>query len=137
MSSNGSVWLKNGKVILRGGEVFLYPECPCDCEPKVLGSKVLNGSSDNKDERCWDLTPYQGNEIGTPGFYWRLIEVGEDGSCSGVNYGGGNIDECGKLVGLQDEFCSSYSYDGYMELQQVCRLRMKHRGLHLKAKLQA
>ena len=80
MSSNGSVWLKNGKVILRGGEVFLYPECPCDCEPKVLGSKVLNGSSENEDERCWDLTPYQGNEIGTPGFHWRLIEVGEDGS---------------------------------------------------------
>ena len=118
--SSGSVWLTNGKVIMRGGEVFLYPECPCDCEPKVLGSKVLNGASENEEDKCWDLTPYQGNEIGTPGFYWRLIEVGEDGSCSGVNYGGGNIDDCGKLVGLQDEFCSDYGYDGYMELQQGC-----------------
>ena len=98
--SSGSVWLKNGKVIMRGGEVFLYPECPCDCEPKVLGSKVLNGASENEEDKCWDLTPYQGNEIGTPGFYWRLIEVGEDGSCSGVNYGGGNIDDCGTSNGL-------------------------------------
>ena len=120
MSSNGSVWLKNGKVILRGGEVFLYPECPCDCEPKVLGSKVLNGSSENEDEKCWDLTPYQGNEVGTPGFYWRLIEVGDPRDCGGSQYGSGNIDECGKLVGLQDEYCSTYSYDGYMELQQGC-----------------
>ena len=55
MSSNGSVWLKNGKVILRGGEVFLYPECPCDCDPKVLGSKVLNGSSENEDEKNKNL----------------------------------------------------------------------------------
>ena len=94
MSSNGSVWLKNGKVILRGGEVFLYPECPCDCEPKVLGSKKLNGSSDNPDEKCWDLRPYQGNEVGTPGFYWRLIEVGDPRDCGGSHYGNGNIDEC-------------------------------------------
>ena len=105
---------------MRGGEVFLYPKCPCDCEPMVIASKKLNGSSENEDEKCWDLTPYQGNEVGTPGFYWRLIEVGDPRDCGGSHYGNGSIDECGKLVGLQNEYCSTYSYDGFMELQQGC-----------------
>ncbi len=115
---DGRVWLKNGKVVMRGNEVFIMKECPCDCEPRVLASHTVNG--EDEDRKCWDLKPYQGNEVGTPNFYWRLIEVGEDGNCSGVLYNSGNIDECGKLVGLPDEFCSSYSYDGYMEIQQGC-----------------
>lgn len=120
MSFSGKFWLKNGKLIFSGGGAYSSDECPCDCKPKVIASKVLNGSSENEDEKCWDLTPYQGNKVGTPNFQWRLIEVGEDHSCSGIQYGGGSIDECGKLSGLPDEFCSTYAYDGYMEIQQGC-----------------
>ena len=41
-------------------------------------------------------------------------------SCSGSHYGEGWINEKGVLVGLQDKFTSSYSYNGYMELQMGC-----------------
>ena len=108
----------DGKVFMRDGKVFFFEECPCDCEPKGLASYTTNGQ--DEDRKCWDLTPYQGNEMGTPGYHWRLIEVANPRTCGGVHYNSGNIDECGKLVGLPDKFCSTYSYDGYMEIQQGC-----------------
>lgn len=109
-----------GKVIMRDGKVWFFRQCPCECEPKVLASKKVNGSKDDKEEQCWDLRGFQNKEIGTPFNRWRLIEVGDPRDCGGVIYGSGEIDDCGRLVGLQDEFCSHYSYDGYMELQQGC-----------------
>lgn len=108
----------DGKVIMRNGKVWFFKQCPCECEPKVLASKVVNGGSESK--RCWDLRGYQDREIGTPFNRWRLIEVSDPRTCGGVLYNEGDIDECGKLVGLPDEFCSRYSYDGYMEIQQGC-----------------
>lgn len=120
MASNNRVWIQNGKVIMRNGEVFLYSKCPCKCTPSVLASKVVNGSSEDEEKRCWDLSEYLGNKVGIPGFKWRLIEVGDPRDCGGIQYGSGDIDECGKLVGLQARFCSGYSYDGFMELQQGC-----------------
>lgn len=117
---NGRVWIQGGRVLMRGGKIVFLQRCPCDCHPRVIGSKKLNGSKDDKEEKCWDLKPYKKPDTGTPFARWRLIEVGEDGECDGSHYGSGEIDECGRLVGLEDEFCSSFSYDGYMELQEGC-----------------
>lgn len=114
------VWLQGTTVMMRNGKIVFTKRCPCDCEPRVLHSTTVDGSSDDRDEKCWDLKPYQGNDEGTPFARWRLMEVGEDRDCSGTHYGSGEIDECGKLVGLDDEFCSSYDYKGYMEIQQGC-----------------
>lgn len=72
---------------------------------------VTNGETNP----TWNLSPYSGDGIGTPGAHWRLIETG-----AGVKYGSGDINESGRLVGLPSVFTSSYGYDGYMELQQGC-----------------
>lgn len=110
----------DGKVITRNGKVWFFDQCPCDCTPKVLASKKVNGSKSDKSEKCWDLREYRDRPVGTPFARWRLIEVGDPRDCGGVTYGSGEIDDCGRLVGLQEEFCSTYSYDGFMELQQAC-----------------
>jgi len=90
-------------------------ECPeCCCQEKVIAQTITNSQN-----RVWDLTPYQGMHIGTPGAFWRLIDLG---SCYPGNYpwyGAGCIDEDGVLVGLPPSFTGS-SYNGYMYLQQGC-----------------
>lgn len=83
----------------------------CDsCEPKIIASFTTN-----RDNPIWDLTPYQGAGIGDPNATWRLWERSYN-----LEYQRGNIDEDGTLVGLPNQFVSTYSYDGYMELQQGC-----------------
>lgn len=84
--------------------------CPCSCMPRVIASFTTN-----RDNPVWNLTQYQGAGVGTPCGYWRVYET--SGS---VEYNRGKIDKDGTLVGLPNEFRSSYYYDGYMELQQGC-----------------
>ena len=115
---SGKIWIQHGHVILRDGQVFFWVDCPCECEPKVLASAVVNGEDEGRS--TWDLTPYQKPKMGTPGYKWRLKEVGDPRTCSGTEYIVGDIDECGTLVGLPNKFTSSFSYDGYMEIQQGC-----------------
>lgn len=95
--------------------IWRCKKCPCDCEPKVIASQTVNNRSDDEIPRCFDLTPYQGDGIGAPLHKWRLIETG---AC--LRYNLGDINEDGKLVGLPSSFCSNYSYNGYMSLQQGC-----------------
>ena len=115
---------KTGKIIKteKKGRLVECWVCPC-CNPKVIASKVTNARTGPKE---WDLRPYKKERIGLPGAKWRLRDVGEshhnnpNASCSGSHYGEGWINEKGVLVGLQDKFTSSYSYNGYMELQMGC-----------------
>ena len=81
-----------------------------ECTPRIIASFTTN-----PDTPVWDLTPYQGDGVGTPNRKWRLFERG-----AGLEYESGEIDANGQLVGLPDEFVSHYSYDGYMELQEGC-----------------
>ena len=119
------LWLKNHKLVADSlGRLVLCNFCPCVCTPRVIASMVMNG--DDVYRNVWDLTPYMGNGVGTPGGRWRIREVGEahyndpTKRCTGNRYDQGTIDANGKLVGLPNRFVSRYSYDGYMELQQGC-----------------
>lgn len=106
----------------KNGRLVACWVCPC-CRPRVIASKITNRSNGTE---TWNLTAYQGDKIGLPGGYWRIRDVGEahhnnaEASCSGSIYNNGTIDVNGKLTGLPDRFVSSYSYNGYMELQQGC-----------------
>lgn len=115
--AEGSLWFnKNGEIIIENDKAIICNRCPCECEPRVIRSFKVNREDG---PRCFDLKPYQGKGVGTPGYRWRLIEIGESG-CGRTGYGGGSINEEGVLVGLQPEFCSRYYYDGYMSLQEGC-----------------
>lgn len=115
---------KTGKIIHRkkNGRLIGCWMCPC-CKPRVIAGKITNGRTGPKE---WDLRPYQKEKTGLPGAKWRLRDVGEShhndsgASCSGTVYYSGDINGKGKLAGLPDKFVSSYSYNGYMELQQGC-----------------
>ena len=105
------------------GRIILCWTCPC-CRPRVIGSCITNGSNENT--KIWWLTGYQGDHIGYPGARWRIRDVGEahhndrSSGCSGTIYHTGTINGNGRLAGLPEKFVSSYSYNGYMELQQGC-----------------
>lgn len=118
MASSGQLWVKNGHLVARNGAVFLYPSCPCDCNPGSIASKTLNNGSENPADREWDLRPYQHNELGTPNALWRIIETGED-RFTKIN-ASGSFDECGFPSGLPDKASANYSYDYHLELQQGC-----------------
>ena len=111
------LWRNSAKKLVLNdeGKVWVFKDCPCDCEPKIIASQTVNGRVGSSYPKCFDLTPYQGDYVGIPNSKYRLIETG---AC--VTYQIGNINENGKLVGLRDKFCSNYSYNGYMELQQGC-----------------
>ena len=86
------------------------PECCC-CKAEVIASVTFNGTG------TWDLTPYQGDGIGTGARYWRLRN----------NYMGyvpmqqGCINENGRLVGLPDSISSdSYKYTWTFVLETGC-----------------
>ena len=97
---------KTGKIIHRkkNGRLIGCWTCPC-CKPRVIAGKITNGRTGPKE---WDLRPGEShhNDSGA--------------SCSGTIYYSGDVNGKGKLVGLPDKFVSSYSYNGYMELQQGC-----------------
>lgn len=115
---------KTGKIIKSEKKGLLVEcwVCPC-CKPKVIASMITNAQTGPKD---WDLRPYQKEHIGIPGAKWRLRDVGEshhynsNSSCTGIQYGSGWINDKGVLVGLPDKFTSTYSYNGYMQLQIGC-----------------
>lgn len=108
-------WRRNGKIIKMEGKFVSCNECPCDCEPYVIAEKTTNGSDPAR--KTWDLTPYQGPYKAKvrKGARWRLIETG---AC--LSYGSGTVNSKGEMVGLQDHFSSSYSYDGHMILEEGC-----------------
>lgn len=115
---------KTGKLIIHETKNHLIKciLCPC-CQPKVIASYITNRSTGRTE---WDLRPYQKAGMGLPGAKWRLRDVGESHHtnpltpCSGNQYGEGWIDNNGVLVGLPDKFVSTYSYNGYMQLQMGC-----------------
>ena len=88
-------------------------EKPCKLPKTVLKEQTVNGSSTGIN--VMDLRDCQGKGKGTPGCRWRLVEVSRD-----REYYSGDVDCDGELVGLPPEYVSSYSYDGYMELQIEC-----------------
>lgn len=109
------------------GKIIQCNACPC-CIPRVIAQKITNGSKQGKEKGMdkWDLTPYKVPGTGTPGNRWYLRDVGESHwndqsrNCAGSSYGSGQIDQNGVLVGLRDEFKSSYGYNGYMQLLEGC-----------------
>ena len=109
------LWKKNGKIIAEDGKIINCSECPCDCEPYVIASYTTNGSDSAR--RTWDLTPYQGRRKAKArkGARWRLIETG---AC--LQYGEGEVNKYGEMVGLPSSFTSNYSYDGHMILEEGC-----------------
>lgn len=114
---------KNGKLIMQDGHLVNCDECPCECKPFVIATKITNTRRDP----CWDLRPYKykGKYRNGSG-RWRLRDVGAahyynpDKPCNGVVYGSGEIGRDGELIGLPDEFVSGYNYDGYMTLEEGC-----------------
>lgn len=104
-------------LVRRGSKIMRCEKCPCECEPYIIVEWTSNGRDPQPQGtvKCFDLTPYKVDGIGIPGAKWRLIETG---AC--LHYGSGDVDENGKLVGLRDQFCSSYGYNGYMKLQIGC-----------------
>lgn len=94
------------------------PDVVCVCVKVVLAEFVTNATNER---RCWDLRPYQPPfRAGSCSGFWRLIEIGCCFPGSYPWYGAGCVNEFGELVNLPEEFCSTYSYDGYMELQIGC-----------------
>ncbi len=112
---------KVGKRSLRTtGKAQLFTtsgRCSECCTPYVLASFVTNGNT----APCWSLTPYQGTGRATPCAFWRLIETGSCYPGGYPWYGAGCVDSTGRLVGLPSQFCTSYYYNGYMQLQIGCR----------------
>lgn len=109
-----SLWLnKNGEIIVKDGVAIICNKCPCECEPKVLFT--IKGTRPD----VLNLIPYQGKGVGTPGYRWRLTEIGESG-CSNRVYYSGEVDKDGVLVGLPPYFKFNNRYYGYMSLQLGC-----------------
>ncbi|MCL2120167.1 MAG: hypothetical protein FWH27_17265 [Planctomycetaceae bacterium] len=116
--NNGTVTLfAKGRIgVLKGGAIAVnnkYGRCPncCPCKPYILAHAITNSQNP-----VWDLTPYQGKGIATMNnTVWRLKERG-----AGLIYGNGNVSRDGELLGLPNSFRTSYSYDGFMELQLGC-----------------
>lgn len=106
---------KSKLLIRRGSAIMNCTKCPCSCEPFIVVEWISNSNGSQGTHKCFNLRPYQGDGVGIPGAKWRLVETG---AC--LKYGNGDVNENGKLVGLRDEFCSNYSYNGYMKLQIGC-----------------
>lgn len=124
--------LKNGKFIWQNGETQETARSGIcsNCRPFVLFAGITNADSPRL-----DLSSFA--NPGIPGLsrrkvdgrinpeislIWRLVEVGGDG-LSQVLYGNGDVSETGELLTLPAEFVSSYSYNGYMEIQIGCSIK--------------
>ena len=103
---------------LKGGSIAVWNKkgkcrtcCLEDCTPYVMATKTTNSTNP-----VWDLRPYQGPRQAHKGStHWRIIERGY-----GLKYGNGTVDKDRELVKLPDFFRSTYSYNGYMQLQIGC-----------------
>lgn len=119
--AQGSLWLnKDGEIIVENGKAIICNRCPCECEPRVIKSFKVNREYG---PRCFDLKPYQGKGVGTPGYRWRLIEIGESG-CGGTGYGSGNIDYDGVLVGCNRNFVLVITMMVICHCKRVAMMRM-------------
>ena len=117
--TDGSLWLKNGKIIVENGVAIMCKRCPCECEPRVIVSLKVYG----KDGRtCFNLRPYQGKGVGTTGNIWRAIISREtsDGGILAYVYTGGRIDDDGVLVGLRPGVCFAGGGWHTLSLQEGC-----------------
>jgi len=113
------------------GQVFTdKPEECCCCDPcensDPKPNKTLHSWTSNSNDparRTEDLRPFKNR--GECYRYWVLFEGSYSFdakgclSSKGTTYGSGAIVN-GELIGLQDSFTSSYSYDGAMRLLLVC-----------------
>ena len=102
--------------VLKGGAIAVYNKngrcvnC-CSCKPYILARKTTNSQ-----DPVWDLTPYQGKGIAKKhNTVWRIKE-----RSAGLVYGNGKVSSEGELLNLPSSFRTSYSYNGYMELQLGC-----------------
>lgn len=109
---------KSKLLVKRGSKIMNCQQCPCECEPYIIAEWTTNASNPQPQGtvKCIDFTPYRGDGVGIPGAKWRSIETG---ACL-LRGGSGDVDEKGKLVGLPQKYCTSYSYNGYVKLQIGC-----------------
>ena len=103
--------LKGGMIAVLNKDGECLTCCGGDCKPYVMARKTTNSQNP-----VWDLTPYQGPGKARNGStHWRIIERSYR-----LTYGNGTVNEDRELVNLPDQFRTSYSYNGYMELQIGC-----------------
>ena len=111
------------------GQLFTdKPDECCCCDPcenaDPKPNKILHSWTSNSSRPPENLRPYK--KKGECFKFWRIAEgtinynaqgcyVGSSGS----QYESGSIVN-GELVGLPDEWRSSYSYDGYMKISVHC-----------------
>ena len=87
--------------------------CGC-CVPREIARRVV--SREDK-IRSWDLTEFQGDDIGTGGSSWRII----NNYMTYVPMLKGCVDENGKLVGLPNSIAATaYKYTWVFILQLGC-----------------
>ena len=104
--------------VLKGGAIAVFNKngecttcCGNECKPYVLARKTTNSQNP-----IWDLTPYQGPNIARKNStHWRIIERSYR-----IIYGRGTVNDERELVDLPNQFRTSYSYNGYIELQIGC-----------------
>ena len=116
MSNKGYIVSKKGKGLVReNGSLSVFNKdgkCPdCCCKPKTIATWTTSNNEP------WDLTPYQGNDIGPPGGYWRLT----NNYMGYVSQRQGCIDANGKLTGLPNSIApTAYKYTWVFILEVGC-----------------
>jgi hypothetical protein len=119
MSNKGYIVSKKGKgQVLKDGSLAVFNAdgyCQDCCgKPKTIATWTAS------DYATWDLTPYQGDDIGPPGGYWRLTNT----YMSYVPERKGCIDANGKLVGLPSSTSTTtYKYTWWFVLEVGCRTK--------------
>lgn len=109
--------------------------CACEGTPYVIAQQITDKDGQGPTDKdpgipVWNLRPYQGENKGTPNSFWLLRDVGRahwydpNKLCSGIIYYKGKINENGELVGLPDEFVTTYNYPriyaAYKWLSSLC-----------------
>jgi len=119
METKGYIVSKKGKgLVHKDGSLSVFNAdglcLDCCCKPKTIAT----WTTDNNEP--WDLTPYQGDGIGTPGAYWRLT----NDYMGYVPQRQGCIDKNGKLTGLPDSISpTAYKYTWHFVLEAGCPTR--------------
>ena len=95
-----------GELIIRNGSALVCNRCPCGCKPRVIKSFTV---AEADEHWCFDLRPYQGKGVGTPGCIWCRVSYYDPGDgliwVHTDRYYRGHIDDDGVLVGLPPEIC--------------------------------
>ena len=79
------------------------PSC-CGCIIATLGSKVLAPN------QTWDLTPYQGPGMASPGAYWRIQRQVPCPPVPTNFFGWGCVDATGELEYLRDSIQNYFPF---------------------------